>query len=81
MAVTKLDAGPMRAVQDIDSLFIPTIDEIARQRFVSALRKHVLFDKAAEMKRSFETVVKPAIQKTDSGLSQEPRRDPRCDVT
>ena len=68
MAVTKPETGRTEAVSDIDALFNPTIDEIARQRFVSALRKHVLVDKAAEMKASFETTVKPAIQRTDAAF-------------
>jgi len=49
------------ATRNIDELYEPTVDEISRQRFVSALRKHVLVDKAAEMQESFETVVKPAM--------------------
>ena len=55
--VTKAEAHQLR---DIDSLYRPTHDEIARQRFVSMLRKHTLVDKAAEMKASYEREAKPA---------------------
>lgn len=50
-------------VRNIDDLYQPTTDEIARQRFVSALRRHVLVDKASRMKESFETMVAPAMRK------------------
>lgn len=45
-------------VPDIDALYRPTHDEVGRQRFVSALRKHVLIDKAAEMKWAYEASAK-----------------------
>jgi SAM-dependent methyltransferase len=58
-------------VPDIDALYEPTIDEIARQRFVSALRRHILVDKAAEMKASYETFVKPAMQEKDGAFPKD----------
>lgn len=48
------------AMPDIDGYFRPTHDEVARQGFVSALRKHVLTDKLGEMKDVYENHVKPA---------------------
>jgi hypothetical protein len=59
------------AVPNIDELYKPTLDEISRQRFVSALRKHVLVDKASEMKESFETIVKPAMRKSDKEFPKD----------
>jgi SAM-dependent methyltransferase len=58
-------------VPNIDELYKPTLDEISRQRFVSALRKHVLVDKASEMKESFETIVKPAMRKSDKEFPKD----------
>lgn len=46
-------------LRDIDQLYRPTHDEFARQRFVSALRKHVLVDKADEMKAAYEREGRP----------------------
>jgi len=48
---------------DIDSYFRPTHNEVARQSFVSALRKHVLVDKLGEMKRVYEDEALPAFKK------------------
>jgi SAM-dependent methyltransferase len=48
---------------DIDSYFRPTHNEIARQRYVSALRKFVLFDIQGQMQRDYEDNVKPAYAK------------------
>jgi SAM-dependent methyltransferase len=52
--------SPVSQLRDIDTLYKPTHDELARQRFVSAVRKHVLVDKAAEMQASYEGNAKPA---------------------
>ena len=49
---------------DIDSFFQPNHNEIARQRYVSALRKHVLFDKQGAMEQVYKTQVAPAYKKT-----------------
>lgn len=51
------------SLTDIETLFSPTHDRAVRQRFVSAFRKHVLVDKAAEMKAAYETVEAPAFRK------------------
>jgi ubiquinone/menaquinone biosynthesis C-methylase UbiE len=48
---------------DIDSYFRPTHNELARQRYVSSLRKYVLFEKQGEMQRDYETIVAPAYKK------------------
>ncbi len=39
---------------DIEAPYTPTHNEVARQRFVSALRKHVLIDKAVEMRAAYD---------------------------
>ncbi|MCB2108191.1 MAG: class I SAM-dependent methyltransferase [Rhodobacteraceae bacterium] len=49
-------------IQDIEALFDPPHNRAARQRFVSALRKHALVDKAAEMKDAFESAEAPAFK-------------------
>lgn len=59
MAEAAAKTHELESVPNIDALYEPTLDEIGRQRFVSALREHVLTTKAAEMKESFETVVRP----------------------
>jgi SAM-dependent methyltransferase len=68
MTDSTVEQNDKESVCDIDALYEPTIDEIGRQRFVSALRKHVLVDKAAEMKSSFETVVRPAMQRRNEAF-------------
>jgi hypothetical protein len=54
MPDTALTLDATADIPDIDALYRPTHDEVGRQRFVSALRKHVLVDKAAEMKSAYE---------------------------
>ena len=49
---------------NIDALYRPSHDEYARQRLVSALRKHVLVDMKADMTRLFNEQVSPAFKKT-----------------
>jgi len=44
-----------------DSVTTPTLDERARQQFVSQLRKHVMVDMAAKMRAVYETEVEPAL--------------------
>ncbi len=53
---------------DIDSFFRPTHNEIARQKYVSALRKHVLFEKQGDMERVYETEVAAAYNKAKGHL-------------
>ena len=55
--------GPADQLADIESLYQPTHDEVARQRLVSALRKHVLVDKADEMHAAYESTAVPAYDK------------------
>lgn len=55
---------------DIDSYFQPNHNEIARQRYVSALRKFVLFDIQGQMQRDYEDVVAPAVK---AATGQAPR--------
>ena len=50
----------MNAIRDIDSLVDPTHDELARQGFVSRLRKHIMKDVADDMQTAYENSVKPA---------------------
>ncbi len=50
----------MNAIRDIDSLIDPTHDELARQGYVSRLRKYVLSDMQANMGDAYDAVVKPA---------------------
>jgi len=50
----------MNAIRDIDSLVDPTHDELARQGFVSRLRKHIMKDVADSMQDAYEASVKPA---------------------
>jgi ubiquinone/menaquinone biosynthesis C-methylase UbiE len=44
-----------------DALTTPSMDERARQQFVSQLRKHVMVDMAARMRSVYETQVQPAM--------------------
>src|ERR1700679_3490106 len=48
---------------DIDTVAIPTENELARQKFVSTLRKAALVDIGGAMKRTYETGVEPAFEK------------------
>ena len=50
----------MNAIRDIDSLVDPTHDELARQGFVSRLRKHIMKDVADDMRDAYDVKVKPA---------------------
>ena len=50
----------MNAIRDIDSLVDPTHDELARQGFVSRLRKHIMKDVADDMRSAYDVKVKPA---------------------
>ena len=50
----------MNAIRDIDTLVDPTHDELARQGFVSRLRKHIMKDVADDMQTAYENAVKPA---------------------
>jgi ubiquinone/menaquinone biosynthesis C-methylase UbiE len=50
----------MNAIRDIDTLVDPTHDELARQQFVSRLRKHVLREVSGDMRDAYESAVKPA---------------------
>ena len=43
----------MNAIRDIDSLVDPTHDELARQGFVSRLRKHIMKDVADDMQTAY----------------------------
>jgi ubiquinone/menaquinone biosynthesis C-methylase UbiE len=47
----------------IDELAVATHDEKARQRFVSTLRKRLMVDMAASMKRRYETRVEPEFRR------------------
>jgi SAM-dependent methyltransferase len=44
-----------------DSLTRPTLDERARQQFVSQLRRHIMVDMAASMRRVYERNVAPRV--------------------
>jgi len=57
-------------VSEFDSLASPTHDERARQQFVSTLRKHIMVDMSACMRRVYERTVKP-------GFVGRQRREPR----
>ena len=50
----------MNAIRDIDSLVEPTHDELARQGYVSRLRKHVMNDLSSNMRNAYDVAVKPA---------------------
>ncbi|MDX2144950.1 MAG: class I SAM-dependent methyltransferase [Rhodospirillaceae bacterium] len=63
MPEAPLTPAEAHQLRDIDALYRPTHDELARQRFVSAVRKHVLVDKAAEMKAAYEREAKPAYRR------------------
>src|SRR5262245_9617499 len=43
-----------------DALAAPTLDERARQQFVSALRKHIMVDMSARMRRVYSEEVEPS---------------------
>jgi SAM-dependent methyltransferase len=47
-----------------DALAAPTHDERSRQQFVSALRKHIIVDMAAEMRREYSERVLPGFEAT-----------------
>jgi SAM-dependent methyltransferase len=63
MPEAPLTTAESGALTDIETLFQPPHDRAARQRFISAFRKHVLVDKAAEMKQAFEAAEAPAFKK------------------
>ncbi|MBT6960930.1 MAG: class I SAM-dependent methyltransferase, partial [Rhodospirillaceae bacterium] len=54
----------MNAIRDIDSLVDPTHDELARQGFVSRLRKHVMKDVADTMRDAYDNAVMPSFVTT-----------------
>ncbi len=57
MQSDQAETGPR--IGDIDGLFRPTHDEYARQRFVSALRKHAVIDMREDMRLVYETEKRP----------------------
>ena len=60
---------------DIESYFRPTHDELARQRYVSALRKHVIMDKQGDMERMYHTDIAPAYKKSQGSHATHGRRN------
>jgi len=46
---------------------VPTANEVARQRFVSALRKAVMVDLSGDMRRTYAEKVEPAIKAANGG--------------
>lgn len=59
---------------DISGLLEPTQTELARQGFVSALRKHVMVNLAADMRKDYDTNVKTGYA-TSHGAEPETPRD------
>ena len=45
-----------------DSLTEPTLDERARQQFVSQLRRHIMVDMSASMRGVYERAVAPRVR-------------------
>ena len=52
-------------LDNIDTIARPTANELARQKFISTLRKTVLVDVGGAMKRTYETKVAPALEKAN----------------
>ena len=65
-----------QAFANIDTLAKPTANELARQKFVSTLRKTVLVDVGAAMKQTYESSVAPAFEKAN-GKKQMSAREIR----
>lgn len=63
MPEAPLTSAENTTLTDIETLFQPTHDRGVRQRFISAFRKHVLVDKAAEMKVAYQDAEAPAFAK------------------
>ena len=55
-------AGLEGRVSAFDELATPTLDERARQQFVSALRKHIMVDMASQMRIEYEQRVLPRFE-------------------
>jgi SAM-dependent methyltransferase len=60
-ALTRPAADDLVESAGIESLSPPTHDEHARQTFVAALRKHLMVDMAARMRRLYDSEVAPAV--------------------
>ena len=50
-------------IDNIDAVARPTTNELARQKFISTLRKSVLVDIGGQMKETYESAVAPAFEK------------------
>ena len=48
-------------MRNIEEEFRPTHDELARQRFIAALRKHAIVDLRGKMKQRYENAVEPKL--------------------
>ncbi len=62
-------------LDNIDTIARPTANELARQKFVSTLRKTVLVDIGGAMKRTYETTVAPALKNGHKPISARAIRD------
>jgi len=49
----------MSNIKNIETVFDPTHDEVARQRYVSVLRKRILLDYARDMKTVYDHAIEP----------------------
>jgi SAM-dependent methyltransferase len=70
-----------QALDNIDTIARPTANELARQKFISTLRKTVLVDVGGAMKQTYESAVEPAIKKAKGGKPANARdiRDAMAD--
>lgn len=64
MTIQTIAAGTNHAalLPDIEALAVPTQDELGRQRFCSALRRHAILDMARDLEGDFTDHVLPAAQ-------------------
>jgi SAM-dependent methyltransferase len=76
-----LDNNATADLPAIDHVPKPTLDEHARQGYVSMLRKHIMADMAKDMRGSFDTVVEPAHKKSHGRTPKDGREVRRAMLT
>ncbi|MES2056541.1 MAG: class I SAM-dependent methyltransferase [Pseudomonadota bacterium] len=66
---TRVPGNVPETIPDIEALAAPTHDEIGRQRFCSALRRHAIQDLAGALERDFQDRIRPAAEARGSDFA------------
>ena len=70
--MSQLQDGVEGKNSKFDLLAVPTLNERARQQFVSQLRKHIMVDMAGVMRDVYSNEVEPAVAKSTGRAPRDP---------